>query len=88
MTDEAGTKLGPGVRRQCFNCRTTETSTWRRSNLSQGKMLCNKCGLYERTHSRSRPDQLLPQKHLADGEPVGKNRAPSRVRLCILSLKL
>ncbi|KAJ7186189.1 hypothetical protein C8R46DRAFT_1208270 [Mycena filopes] len=29
-----------------------------RSNLSVGKVLCNKCGLYERAHSRPRPSQL------------------------------
>ncbi|KAJ6522477.1 hypothetical protein B0H19DRAFT_973456, partial [Mycena capillaripes] len=57
-TDDAGTKLSNSVRRRCFNCCTTETSTWRRSNLSPGKVLCNKCGLFERTHSRPRPEQF------------------------------
>ncbi|KAG2011100.1 hypothetical protein CC2G_011251 [Coprinopsis cinerea AmutBmut pab1-1] len=28
------------------------------SNLSPGKVLCNKCGLFERTHSRPRPEQF------------------------------
>ncbi|KAF9075652.1 hypothetical protein BDP27DRAFT_1043304 [Rhodocollybia butyracea] len=54
-TDDAATKLSDRVRRRCFNCCTTDTSTWRRSNLSPGK-LCNKCGLFERTHSRPRPN--------------------------------
>ncbi|KAJ7744046.1 hypothetical protein DFH07DRAFT_717633, partial [Mycena maculata] len=57
-TDDAGTKLSQTVRRRCFNCCTTETSTWRRSNLSPGKVLCNKCGLFERTHLRPRPEQF------------------------------
>ncbi|KAJ7618078.1 hypothetical protein FB45DRAFT_688270, partial [Roridomyces roridus] len=62
FTDDVATKLSDTVRRKCFNCRTIETSTWRRSNISPGKVLCNKCGLYERTHQRSRPDQLPSQK--------------------------
>ncbi|KAJ7636207.1 hypothetical protein FB45DRAFT_906128 [Roridomyces roridus] len=57
-TDDAATKLSDRVRRRCFNCCTTDTSTWRRSNLSPGKVLCNKCGLFERTHSRARPEQF------------------------------
>jgi hypothetical protein len=57
-TDDATTKLSERVRRRCFNCCTTDTSTWRRSNLSPGKVLCNKCGLFERTHSRPRPEQF------------------------------
>ncbi|KAJ7494022.1 hypothetical protein FB451DRAFT_1077637 [Mycena latifolia] len=58
FTDDAATKLSDRVRRRCFNCCTTDTSTWRRSNLSPGKVLCNKCGLFERTHSRPRPEQF------------------------------
>lgn len=38
-TDDARMKLGDGIRRQCFNCRATETTTWRRSILSQGKLV-------------------------------------------------
>ncbi|KAF7297332.1 hypothetical protein MIND_00966500 [Mycena indigotica] len=60
-TDDAGTKLSDKIRRKCFNCCTTETSTWRRSNLNAGKVLCNKCGLFERTHNRSRPE-AFPHK--------------------------
>ncbi|KAH9967574.1 hypothetical protein BC827DRAFT_1088099, partial [Russula dissimulans] len=54
-TDDASMKLGNGVRRRCSNCEATETTTWRRSTIRHGKLLCNKCGLYERTHSVSRP---------------------------------
>ena len=39
-TDDAMMKLGSGVHRQCFNCRATETTTWRRSMLSPGKLVC------------------------------------------------
>ncbi|KAI9444521.1 hypothetical protein H4582DRAFT_1793891, partial [Lactarius indigo] len=60
-TDDSRRKLGDGVRRWCFNCRAVETSTWRRSSLSPGKLLCNKCGLYERTHRVARPDKF-PRK--------------------------
>ena len=38
-TDDAATKLTDGIRRRCFNCCTTDTSTWRRSNLSPGKVV-------------------------------------------------
>ncbi|KAJ7482428.1 hypothetical protein FB451DRAFT_1393780 [Mycena latifolia] len=37
-TDDAATKLSDRVRWRCFNCCTTETKTWRRSNLSSGKV--------------------------------------------------
>jgi hypothetical protein len=38
-TDDAGLKLCDRVRRQCFNCRATATTTWRRSILSPGKLV-------------------------------------------------
>ncbi|KAH7344826.1 hypothetical protein B0J17DRAFT_16759 [Rhizoctonia solani] len=28
---------------------------WRKSTLNPGKIVCNKCGLYERSHARPRP---------------------------------
>ncbi|KAJ7614257.1 hypothetical protein DFH06DRAFT_1014208 [Mycena polygramma] len=74
-TDDAGTKLSNSVRRRCFNCCTTETSTWRRSNLSPGKVLCNKCGLFERTHSRARPEQF-PHKHGPPASSTVRPRSP------------
>lgn len=40
FTDDAKRKLGEGVHRWCFNCRATETTTWRRSSLSLGKLVC------------------------------------------------
>ncbi|KAJ7893201.1 hypothetical protein B0H13DRAFT_2037602, partial [Mycena leptocephala] len=62
-TDDAATKLSDRVRRRCFNCCTTDTSTWRRSNLSPGKLLWNKCGpsnARTRVHPREVPAQTRP----------------------------
>ncbi|KAJ6457116.1 hypothetical protein C8R47DRAFT_995880 [Mycena vitilis] len=80
-TDDAATKLSDRVRRRCFNCCTTDTSTWRRSNLSPGKVLCNKCGLFERTHSRPRPEQF-PHKRgpLASSTLRSRSPPPAPVR--------
>ena len=39
-TDDVRMKLGDAIRRQCFNCRGTQTTTWRRSVLSPGKLVC------------------------------------------------
>ncbi|KDR66129.1 hypothetical protein GALMADRAFT_148160 [Galerina marginata CBS 339.88] len=74
-TDDAATKLTDGIRRRCFNCCTTDTSTWRRSNLSPGKVLCNKCGLFERTHSRPRPDQFPHKRGPLSGQNL-RGRTP------------
>ncbi|KAF8171774.1 hypothetical protein K438DRAFT_2057881, partial [Mycena galopus ATCC 62051] len=51
------------------NCCTTDTSTWRRSNLSSNQstgipfthhVLCsNKCSFIERTHAHPSPEQFL-----------------------------
>lgn len=54
-TDDAASKETQYLRRRCFNCHTTEPPSWRRSTLTPGKIVCNKCGLYERTHLRPRP---------------------------------
>ncbi|KIJ48065.1 hypothetical protein M422DRAFT_248231 [Sphaerobolus stellatus SS14] len=54
-TDDATTKLGSYIRRRCFNCHTPDSAAWRRSSMHPGKVLCNKCGLYERTHQKDRP---------------------------------
>ncbi|KAF8074499.1 hypothetical protein FPV67DRAFT_583884 [Lyophyllum atratum] len=79
-TDDAATKLSDRVRRRCFNCCTTDTSTWRRSNLSPGKVLCNKCGLFERTHSRPRPEQF-PHKRGPLSTSTLRARTPPQTQL-------
>lgn len=38
-TDEANSKISNRLRRRCFNCKAIETSTWRRSVLSPGKLV-------------------------------------------------
>ncbi|KAJ7736254.1 hypothetical protein B0H16DRAFT_1466692 [Mycena metata] len=75
VTDDAGTKLSDRVWRRCFNCCTMDTATWRRSNLNPGKILCNKCGLFERTHSRSRPQNPVLQR--ANSRPAKQQHQQS-----------
>ena len=70
-TDDAASKETQYLRRRCFNCHTTEPPSWRRSTLNPGKIVCNKCGLYERTHLRARP---LRFDELRSGS---KSRKPS-----------
>ncbi|KAJ7682890.1 von Willebrand factor type A domain-containing protein [Mycena rosella] len=43
------------LRRRCFTCHTTEPPSWRCSTAHPGKIVCNKCGLYERTTFYRRP---------------------------------
>ncbi len=89
-TDDAASKETQYLRRRCYNCHTTEPPSWRRSTLSPGKIVCNKCGLYERTHLRPRPqrfDELRPgnkarkhsqtQKLLGNGSTSPKEQSQS-----------
>ncbi|KAJ7456347.1 hypothetical protein B0H11DRAFT_1644730, partial [Mycena galericulata] len=62
LTEDAGFKETRYLRRRCFNCHTTEPPSWRRSPLNPGKIVCNKCGLYERTHLRARPLRFDEQR--------------------------
>ena len=41
FTDDAGLRLCDRLRRRCFNCKTTTTTTWRRSTLNPGKLVCS-----------------------------------------------
>ncbi|TRM67828.1 hypothetical protein BD626DRAFT_424224 [Schizophyllum amplum] len=76
-TDDAASKETQYLRRRCFNCHTTEPPSWRRSTLNPGKIVCNKCGLYERTHLRPRPlrfDELRAgSKTRKGGRNAGKS---------------
>ena len=47
-TDEANSKISNRLRRRCFNCKAIETSTWRRSVLSPGKLVGPQGYLIER----------------------------------------
>jgi hypothetical protein len=40
-TDDTTAKLTSRVRRQCFNCKSRATTTWRRSMLMSGKWVCD-----------------------------------------------
>ncbi|KAG6867875.1 hypothetical protein C0993_009917 [Termitomyces sp. T159_Od127] len=71
-TDDAASKETQYLRRRCFNCHTTEPPSWRRSTLNPGKIVCNKCGLYERTHLRPRP---LRFDELRAGNKARTNKA-------------
>ncbi|KAJ7098641.1 hypothetical protein B0H15DRAFT_585410 [Mycena belliarum] len=73
-TDDAASKETQYLRRRCFNCHTTEPPSWRRSTLHPGKIVCNKCGLYERTHLRARPlrfDELRAGNKARKGAGAG-----------------
>ncbi|OXG31322.1 hypothetical protein C359_03330 [Cryptococcus neoformans Bt120] len=61
-TTDAEVKQTPQMKRQCFNCTSRNPPSWRKSVLHPGKILCNKCGIFERTHHRPRPPQNDDQK--------------------------
>ncbi|KAJ7113351.1 hypothetical protein C8R43DRAFT_132045 [Mycena crocata] len=77
-TSDASMKASDLLRRRCFNCCTTETATWRCSKLSAGKLLCNKCGIFERTHSRPRPEQLSYKHSRISKAPPSSSAPQSR----------
>ncbi|KAF7335312.1 GATA-type domain-containing protein [Mycena sanguinolenta] len=80
-TDDAASKETQYLRRRCFNCHTTEPPSWRRSTLNPGKIVCNKCGLYERTHLRARPlrfDELRAGNKARKGAGKGGVGSPKQ----------
>ncbi|KAG6861989.1 hypothetical protein C0995_009173 [Termitomyces sp. Mi166 len=88
-TDDAASKETQYLRRRCFNCHTTEPPSWRRSTLNPGKIVCNKCGLYERTHLRPRPlrfDELRAgnkartNNKTKPGAPTPKPKIPTIIK--------
>ena len=76
-TDDAASKETQYLRRRCFNCHTTEPPSWRRSTLNPGKIVCNKCGLYERTHLRPRPLRFDELRAGSKTRKQPKNAAPA-----------
>lgn len=74
-TDDASSKETQYLRRTCFNCRAIEPPSWRRSALNQGKIVCNRCGLYERTHLRARPHRI---GELPGGPTAQRSRKTSK----------
>ncbi|KAH7105628.1 hypothetical protein BKA62DRAFT_669114 [Auriculariales sp. MPI-PUGE-AT-0066] len=77
-TDDAASKETQYLRRRCFNCHTTEPPSWRRSTLNPGKIVCNKCGLYERTHLRPRPHRFDELRATSKArKAASKGSAPS-----------
>ncbi|KAK4683474.1 hypothetical protein P7C73_g6782, partial [Tremellales sp. Uapishka_1] len=54
---DSETKQTLEIRRMCYNCSAKEPPSWRRSILNAGKILCNKCGIFEKTHKIPRPTQ-------------------------------
>lgn len=44
---------------ECSNCKTTETTLWRRV---RGALVCNACALYEKLHNRPRPLSLAKKQ--------------------------
>lgn len=45
---------------ECANCGQTQTPLWRKD--SQGRPICNACGLYARLHQRDRPIAMRKAK--------------------------
>lgn len=76
-TDDAASKETQYLRRRCFNCHTTEPPSWRRSTLNPGKIVCNKCGLYERTHLRPRPHRFDELRAGSKARKAAKVTSPS-----------
>lgn len=80
------------MQRHCHNCHTREGPTWRKSVLFVGKIvsldtglsaqtqLCNKCGIYERTHRRSRPLEEDAKLRRPAGSAKSKSKKKSRAK--------
>lgn len=54
---------------QCGNCKTKETTLWRRGGEENEIVLCNACGLYWKMHRQHRPEGLGTK-----GEAKKRNR--------------
>ncbi|KAB5596342.1 hypothetical protein CTheo_327 [Ceratobasidium theobromae] len=87
FTDDAASKETQYLRRRCHNCQQVEPPSWRRSHLVPGKIVCNRCGLYERTHLRPVgysliipfiPAHCSQRPHRFDEVRAGKARKPKQ----------
>lgn len=78
-TDESNVRPDHWTRRICHNCRATASGTWRRSILTTGKILCNKCGLFERTHNQRRPHIIPPRGRGAKRLPSSAQKPKAEV---------
>ncbi|WVO16457.1 hypothetical protein L204_104134 [Cryptococcus depauperatus] len=61
-TSKAEPKQTEMLRRKCYNCGCRVSPSWRKSLTNPEMINCNKCGIYERTHHRPRPQQNDDQK--------------------------
>ncbi|GAA5981852.1 hypothetical protein JCM10908_004638 [Rhodotorula pacifica] len=72
---------GPPI--TCANCGTSDSPLFRRD--SEGRQLCNSCGLYFKTHGRDRPQKVIAraigatrmQKRKAQADQEGGGGSPS-----------
>uniref|UniRef100_A0A1I7ZQ62 GATA-type domain-containing protein n=1 Tax=Steinernema glaseri TaxID=37863 RepID=A0A1I7ZQ62_9BILA len=53
LEEDDTVKTATASESRCSNCMTTKTTAWRRD--SNGKLVCNACGLYFRLHRTNRP---------------------------------
>ncbi|KAK9817671.1 hypothetical protein WJX72_000420 [[Myrmecia] bisecta] len=60
----AATAAANGRITVCANCNTTSTPLWRKDR-NTGEVLCNACGVYLKTHGRTRPLDGLATAHSA-----------------------
>jgi len=55
----------------CSNCRTTQTTLWRRNQ--NGEPVCNACGLYHKLHNVSQKDFLSVANNFSQLEYIPVN---------------
>ncbi|KAJ7468643.1 von Willebrand factor type A domain-containing protein [Mycena latifolia] len=72
--DDAASKETQYLRRKCSTCQKDDSPSWRRSSSDPTKIVCNKCGLLERTQLRARPLQYAP---LALSQPAESPAPPT-----------
>lgn len=56
---DRGERRNVSRNQECGNCKTTETTLWRRM---KGALVCNACALYEKLHNRPRPLRLAKKQ--------------------------